>query len=116
MNTGAVVAGINTSVSRAQTPQARSRLGQQVLPSPPPVPSQRATSRSRRAASQIDDEDDDVDNDIDADGDIDDQDESGDPEDKGLYCYCQKMSYGEVIFYMLCAGTESDFSPLSLHR
>ena len=41
------------------------------------------------------DEDAEGDNDADADGD-DDPEDSGDPEDKELYCYCQKMSYGEV--------------------
>lgn len=105
LNHGTSVAGINTSVSRAHTPQARSRLGLQVHPSPP---AQRGTSRSRRAASNVEDDDEDADNDADADGDIDDQEESGDPEDKGLYCFCQKMSYGEVrwLYSRLETGTK----------
>ncbi|EJD03861.1 uncharacterized protein FOMMEDRAFT_83591 [Fomitiporia mediterranea MF3/22] len=93
LNTGAAVASISANVSRAHTPQARSRLSQQVHPSPPPPP---AASRSRRIATPAVDEDDEGE-DADADGDVDDQDESGDPEDKGLYCYCQKVSYGEMI-------------------
>ncbi|TDL29390.1 hypothetical protein BD410DRAFT_892695 [Rickenella mellea] len=87
---------VNTSTptitvpSRAHTPQARSRLGQQVHPSPP---------RGRRAVSSVGDEDaegeeDDAEGDADADGETED---SGEPEDKTLYCHCQKMSYGEMI-------------------
>lgn len=76
-----------TSVSRAHTPQARSRLAQQVHPSPP---------RGRRAPSTIGDEDAEGEDDADAEGDKDDGEASGDPEDEDLYCFCQEKSYGEV--------------------
>ena len=76
-----------TSVSRAHTPQARSRLAQQVHLSPP---------RGRRAPSTVGDEDAEGEDDADAEGDKDDQETSGDPEDEELYCFCQEKSYGEV--------------------
>lgn len=41
------------------------------------------------------DEDAEGEDDADAEGD-EDEENSADPEDKELYCYCQKMSYGEV--------------------
>ncbi|KAI5123408.1 hypothetical protein M0805_006114 [Coniferiporia weirii] len=117
LNTGASVASINTTASRGHTPQARSRLAQQVHPSPPPP------SRSRRPSSFVGDEDVDGDNDADADGDIDDPEESGDPEDKTLYCYCMKTSYGEMVgcdndncpyqwFHLGCVGLKA---PLPEH-
>ncbi|KAL5535618.1 hypothetical protein ACEPAF_3712 [Sanghuangporus sanghuang] len=120
LNTGAAVAGINTNVSsRGHTPQARSRLAQQVHPSPPP---QAVSSRSRRLRTPASHEEDE-DNDLDADGEVDDQDESGDPEDKQLYCYCRKMSYGEMVgcdnencpyewFHIGCAGLKPPLPPV----
>lgn len=75
-----------TTSSRAHTPQARTRQTHQARPSP---------SRGRRPPSSLGDEDAEGEEDADADADADDQ-ESGDAEDKELYCYCQKMSYGEV--------------------
>lgn len=92
INTGASAASINVSSSRGHTPQARSRLANQVHPSPPP------TARGRRAPSPpstigYDDEQGEMDGDDDFD---EDQEESGDAEDQKLYCYCRKTSYGEV--------------------
>ncbi|KAH8118399.1 hypothetical protein DFH11DRAFT_1686570 [Phellopilus nigrolimitatus] len=119
LNTGASMSSINVTGSRGGTPQARSRLAQAVHPSPPPA----APLRNRRAPSSVGDDDADADNDADADGDVDDPEESGDPEDKELYCYCQKMSYGEMIgcdndncahqwFHLGCVGLKA---PLPEH-
>lgn len=47
-----------------------------------------ANARSQRSVSLIE-------NDLDADAD-DDNKENGDQEDQELYCYCRKLSYGEV--------------------
>jgi len=102
-----------TTSSRAHTPQARTRQTHQARPSP---------SRGRRPPSSLGDEDAEGEEDADADADADDQ-ESGDPEDKELYCYCQKMSYGEMIacdnddcpfqwFHLDCVGLKQ---PLPEH-
>lgn len=107
-------------------PAERPRLGPSgslKIPSPAPTPvvnpyapSQRSrlsqsTSR-RRQASIFGDEDDDFDADGDADADAGEDvegegEEGGDPEDQQIYCFCQKLSYGEVrpclhsfIFYI----------------
>lgn len=65
----------------------RSRLSQQVHPRPSPLRSRRVTASAG------------LDADEDAEGEEDLEDateEGGDAEDKELYCFCQKLSYGEV--------------------
>ncbi|PCH40944.1 hypothetical protein WOLCODRAFT_24379 [Wolfiporia cocos MD-104 SS10] len=66
----------------------RSRLGQQVSVRPSPLRSRRATASSGA----------DPDEDAEGEDDVDDAlEEGGDAEDKELYCFCQKLSYGEMI-------------------
>ncbi|KZP13443.1 hypothetical protein FIBSPDRAFT_960502 [Athelia psychrophila] len=126
------------SASGQSTPDGhrkkRPRLGPSgslKIPSPAPTPvvnpyapSQRSrlsqsTSR-RRQASIFGDEDDDFDADGDADADAGEDvegegEEGGDPEDQQIYCFCQKLSYGEMIacdnpecpyqwFHLPCVG------------
>jgi hypothetical protein len=65
---------------------ARSRLSQQAHPRNSPA-------RARRAPSSFGpDEDAEGEDDFEENGD-----EGGDPEDKHLYCFCQKLSYGEMV-------------------
>lgn len=65
----------------------RSRLSQQVHPRQSPL-----RSRRRTASNGLD-----ADEDAEGEDDVDDaMEEGGDAEDKELYCFCQKLSYGEV--------------------
>lgn len=65
----------------------RSRLSQQVHPRQSPLRSRRVT-----ASAGLD-----ADEDAEGEDDLDDaMEEGGDAEDKELYCFCQKLSYGEV--------------------
>ncbi|KAI0921156.1 hypothetical protein AcW1_010297 [Taiwanofungus camphoratus] len=66
----------------------RSRLSQQVHPRQSPLRSRRVT-----ASAGLD-----ADEDAEGEDDLDDaMEEGGDAEDKELYCFCQKLSYGEMI-------------------
>ena len=66
----------------------RSRLSQQVHPA--------TTGRGRRATASVGpdaDEDAEGEEDVEDDG----MEDNGDADDQALYCFCQKMSYGEMI-------------------
>ncbi|PAV21020.1 4 histone acetyltransferase complex component yng2 [Pyrrhoderma noxium] len=119
LNTSGVVASASIGASRAHTPQGRSRLNA-AHASPSPMPAvtgsrgggggaggRRGITPAAAAAATVlvGDEDADGDQDADADGEVEDPEESGDAEDKELYCYCQKMSYGEMI------GCDNDSCP-----
>ena len=66
-------------------PSQRSRLSHQAHPRNSPV-------RPRRATSLFGpDEDAEGEDDLEENGE-----EGGDPEDQEIYCFCQKLSYGEV--------------------
>jgi len=70
----------------AYAPSQRSRLSQQTHPRHSPT-------RTRRGNSLLGaDEDAEGEDDYEENGD-----EAGDPEDKEIYCFCQKLSYGEMI-------------------
>ncbi|KAF7789344.1 hypothetical protein EIP86_000288 [Pleurotus ostreatoroseus] len=81
----AAVSAAGASSSAAQ----RSRLSQQVHPRASPA------ARGRRATASVGpdaDEDAEGEEDLDEDG----GEDGGDAEDTQIYCFCQKMSYGEV--------------------
>ncbi|EKM53645.1 uncharacterized protein PHACADRAFT_163954 [Phanerochaete carnosa HHB-10118-sp] len=63
----------------------RSRLGQQVM-----------TGRGRRATASVGPE---ADEDAEGEDDVEDEamEENGDQEDEQVYCFCQKLSYGEMV-------------------
>ena len=63
----------------------RSRLGQQVT-----------TGRGRRATASLGPE---ADEDAEGEDDVEDEamEENGDQEDEQVYCFCQKLSYGEMV-------------------
>ena len=70
-------------------PSQRSRLSHQAHP--------RNSPARRRATSLLGaDEDAEGEDDLEENGE-----ENGDPEDKEIYCFCQKLSYGEVSFNLL---------------
>jgi hypothetical protein len=74
------------SPAPAYAPSQRSRLSQQAHPRQSPA-------RARRADSLFGaDEDAEGEDDYEENGE-----DNGDPEDKEIYCFCQKLSYGEMI-------------------
>ena len=78
-------AGSSSNIGGAVT--QRSRLSQQVHPRHSPA-------RPRRVSTPVGP---DVDDDAEGEEDVEDiGEENGDVEDKELYCFCQKLSYGEV--------------------
>jgi hypothetical protein len=91
---------IHDSVSRVRAKKVMAiserRIGSIKLPSPAPVsalPGRSRLSRQAQPATGVDEDGDD----IDAEGEEDAEEEEGEEgEDKGIYCFCQKMSYGEV--------------------
>ncbi|CCL98240.1 uncharacterized protein FIBRA_00234 [Fibroporia radiculosa] len=66
----------------------KSRLSQQVHPRQSPLRSRRVTASAGLDADEDAEGEDDVE---------DGMEEGGDAEDKELYCFCQKLSYGEMI-------------------
>jgi hypothetical protein len=68
----------------AATPYSRSRLSQQVHP------------RSNRRAAAMVQEDEEMDPDAEGEEDEEMDGDGEEAEDKGLYCFCQQMSHGEV--------------------
>jgi len=87
-------------------PSQRSRLSQQAHPRHSPTRSRRATSLFGA------DEDAEGEDDYEENGE-----EAGDPEDQRIYCFCQKLSYGEMIacdnhdcpyqwFHLPCVGVK----------
>ncbi|KAH9948802.1 hypothetical protein B0H21DRAFT_689592 [Amylocystis lapponica] len=66
----------------------RSRLSQQVHPRQSPLRSRRVTASAGPDADEDAEGEDDLEDAVD---------EGGEAEDKELYCFCQKLSYGEMI-------------------